>query len=248
MNQLRWQPWTPAEGLAAVPHRLPARGRGGRAHRPGLLTALPEHPAHQGRAQRRHVPRPARPARSGWTSRPSNWPPATARWSTRTTRGRRQGPPLRRRLGRLARPADVRRPAGPAPGRATAPAHGPVRHRRPRHDRHPLRRAVPHRLRRGLGAARRRRPAGRRGPRPARLRGPGRRGRRPRRLARGARRAVLGGEPRRGDRGGLVRAARSTSGCTAGSATWWPPPATTSWSPRPNASRTSRRWSGCTAR
>ena len=39
----------------------------------------------------------------------------------------------------------------------------------------------PHRLRRGLGAARRGRPAGRRGPRPPCLRGPGRRGRRARR-------------------------------------------------------------------
>ena len=47
-------------------------------------------------------------------------------------------------------------------------------------------------------------------------------------LARGARRAVLGGLPGRGDRGGLVRAARSTSGCTAGSATWSRPPGTTS--------------------
>ena len=86
----------------------------------------------------------------------------------------------------------------------------------------------PHRLRRGLGTARRRRPAGRRGPGPPCVRGAGRRGRRADRLARGARRAVLGGRAatRRSRRAGSGRG--STSGCTAGSATWSRPPATTS--------------------
>lgn len=58
MNQLRWRPWTPAR-LAAVPDGLPAGRRRGRPHRPGVVPRLPGHPAHEGRAQRRHVPRAA---------------------------------------------------------------------------------------------------------------------------------------------------------------------------------------------
>ncbi len=85
------------------------------------------------------------------------------------------------------------------------PRSAPVRHRRPRHDRRALRRGPPHRLRRRLGAEGGRRPPRRRGPRPARLRRPRRGERRADLLARGARRAVLGGVEGRGGRGGLVR-------------------------------------------
>ena len=176
MNQLRWQPWTAPQRLAAVPHGLPARRRGGRAHRPGLLPDLPEHPAHQGRAERRHLPRPARPARSGWTSPPSNSPPATARWSTRTTAeldgtGHRFGVDSDAWRGQLMYVDRlVQRLAEQLPPRTAlyvTADHGMIDI--------PFDEQSPHRLRRGLGAARRRRPAGRRGPGPPCVRGAGRR-------------------------------------------------------------------------
>ena len=117
-----------------------------------------------------------------------------------TTRARRQGPPLRRRLRRLARPADASRPAAQRLAEQLPPRsalyvtadHGMIDI--------PFDPRVADRLRRGLGAARRRRPAGRRGPGPARVRGPRCGGRCASRLARGARRADVGGHPRRGHR------------------------------------------------
>ena len=235
--------------LAAVPHRLPARRRGGRAHRARCPSPTFEHTPltkialsggtfHGRLTGEERMDLAAEQLAAGG--------PLAGLHVLQ--RARRQGPPLRRRLRRLARPADVRRPARAAPRRATPAPLRPVRHRRPRHDRHPLRRAVAHRLRRGLGAARRCRPARRRGPGPPRLRGARRR--RPTCSPSGARcsasssgwRAATrpsqraGSAPRVDERvhgriGDVVAAARDDVVITAS---------------RQRAA-TSRRWSACTA-
>ena len=59
MNQLRWQPWTDPRAWQPYPTVFQLADAAGVHTCPGVLADLREHPADQGRAQRRHLPRPA---------------------------------------------------------------------------------------------------------------------------------------------------------------------------------------------
>lgn len=84
MNQLRWKPWTSPLVWQPYPTVFQL------ADEAGVHTAQVSSPAFQDTPSPRSRSAAAAswagsPARSAWTSRPSNWPWGIARWCTRTT-------------------------------------------------------------------------------------------------------------------------------------------------------------------
>ena len=249
MNQLRWKPWTSPQRLAAVPDGLPARRRGRRAHRqvsspafqhtPLTKVALSGGTFHGRLTGEERMDFAAEQLAAGDRSLVYTY------YSELDGKGHRFGVDSDAWRGQLMYVDRlVQRLAEQLPPRSAlyvTADHGMIDI--PFDEESRIDFDEDWELRR------RRRPAGRRGPGPARLRGPGSGGRRAGRLARGARRPVLGGEPGRGDRGGLVRPAGVDERVLPAYRRRRRRGPRRRRDHRVRAtSRTSRRWSACTAR